>query len=132
MSTAPKIKHVHYDETCPIMDREQIDTLILGDEGNADTALARELFDLFVNESAAKLEALPAACAQGDLLELRNIVHFIVGSACHLGLVRLAAFYRAIERAVDEQQLTDITEVAAPILREFELAREAFRADFNL
>lgn len=131
MSTAPKIKHVHYDETCPIMDREQIDTLILGDEGNADTTLARELFDLFVNESAAKLEALPAACAQGDLLELRNIVHFIVGSACHLGLVRLAAFYRAIERAVDEEQLTDIADVAAPILLEFELAREAFRADFN-
>ena len=131
MSTAPKIKHVHYDETCPIMDREQIDTLILGDEGNAGTKLARELFDLFVNESAAKLEALPAACAQGDLLELRNVVHFIVGSACHLGLVRLSAFYRAIERAVDEQRLTDITEVAVPILREFDLAREAFRADFN-
>ena len=113
------------------MDRDQIDTLILGDVGDTDTSLVRELFDLFSNESAAKLEALPAVCEKGDLLELRNIVHFIVGSACHLGLVRLAAFYRAIERAVDEQQLTDITEVAAPILREFELAREAFREDFN-
>ena len=131
MSTAPQIEHVHYDETCPIMDREQIDTLILGDVGDTDTSLVRELFDLFVNEGAAKLEALPAVCEKGDLLELRNIVHFIVGSACHLGLVRLAAFYRAIERAVDEQQLTDITEVAVPILREFELAREAFREDFN-
>lgn len=131
MSTAPQIEHVHYDETCPIMDRDQIDTLILGDVGDTDTSLVRELFDLFSNESAAKLEALPAVCEKGDLLELRNIVHFIVGSACHLGLVRLAAFYRAIERAVDEQQLTDITEVAAPILREFELAREAFREDFN-
>jgi HPt (histidine-containing phosphotransfer) domain-containing protein len=114
------------------MDREQIDTLILGDESNSDTTLVRELFDLFVNEGAAKLEALPAVCTQGDLLELRNIVHFIVGSACHLGLVRLAAFYRAIERAVDEQQLTDISELAVPVRREFELAREAFRADFNL
>ena len=132
MSTAPQIEHVHYDETSLIMDREQIDTLILGDEGNSDTTLVRELFELFENEGAAKLEALPAVCAQGDLLELRNIVHFIVGSACHLGLVRLAAFYRAIERAVDEEQLTDITEVAAPILREFELVRDAFREDFNL
>ena len=113
------------------MDRNQIDTLILGDECNTDTTLVREVFDLFVNEGATKLEALPAVCAQGDLLELRSIVHFIVGSACHLGLVRLAAFYRAIERAVDEEQLTDITEVEAPIRREFELAREAFRADFN-
>ena len=114
------------------MDRNQIDTLILGDESNADTTLVCELFDLFVNEGATKLEALPTVCAQGDVQELRSIVHFIVGSACHLGLVRLAAFYRAIERAVDEEQLTDITEVEAPIRREFELAREAFRADFNL
>ena len=132
MSTAPKIENVHSDETCPIMDRNQIDTLILGDESNADNTLVRELFDLFVNEGAAKLEALPTVCARGDLLEHRNIVHFIVGSACHLGLVRLAAVYRAIERAVDEQRLIDITEVEAPIRREFELAREAFRADFNL
>ena len=131
MSTAPKIENVHYDETCPIMDRNQIDTLILGDESNVDNTLVRELFDLFVNEGAAKLEALPTVCARGDLIELRNIVHFIVGSACHLGLVRLAAFYRAIERAVDEQRLIDITEVEMPIRREFELAREAFRADFN-
>ena len=131
MSTAPRIKHVHYDETCPIMDRKQIDTLILGNESNADTTLVRELFDLFVKEGASKLEALPSVCTQGDVQELRSIVHFIVGSACHLGLVRLAAFYRAIERAIDEQQLTDITEVEGPILYEFELAREAFRADFN-
>ena len=54
MSTAPKIKHVHYDGTCPIMDRNQIDTLILGDESNTDTTLVRELFDLFVNEGATK------------------------------------------------------------------------------
>ena len=132
MSTAPKIKHVHYDETCPIMDRNQIDTLIFGEESNADNTLVHELFDLFVNEGAAKLEALPSVCARGDLLELRNIVHFIVGSACHLGLVRLSAFYRAIERAVDEQRLIDITEVEAPIRLEFELACETFRADFNL
>ena len=131
MSTAPKIKHVYYDETCPILDLDQIDTLILGDEANADTTLVRELFDLFVNEGATKLEALPAVCAQDDVQELRSIVHFIVGSACHLGLVRLTAFYRAIERAIDEQQLIDITEVEGPILREFELAREAIRADFN-
>ena len=132
MSTAPKIENVHYDETCPIMDRDQIDSLILGDVGDTDTSLVRELFDLFVNEGSTKLEALSTVCAQGDVQELRSIVHFIVGSACHLGLGRLAAFYRAIERAVDEQQLTDIKEVEAPIRREFELAREAFRADFNL
>ena len=132
MSTASQIKHVRYDETCPLVDREQIDTLLLGGESDADTRLVRDLFDLFTKESAAKLEALPAVCAQGDVLKLREIVHFILGSASHLGLARLASFYRAIERAIGDQQLTDITEVAAPIHREFELACEAFRADFKL
>jgi len=114
------------------MDREQIDMLLMGDEGDPDTSLAQELFDLFANESALKLKALPEVCAKGDLLQLSNIVHFIAGSAGNLGLARLAAFYRAIERAIDEQQLTDISSVEPPILREFELARDAFRADFNL
>jgi len=114
------------------MDREQIDMLLMSDEGDPDTSLARELFDLFASESATKLEALPEVCAQGDVQQLRNIVHFIAGSAGNLGLARLAAFYRAIECAIDQQQLTDISTVEPLVRCEFELAREAFRADFNL
>lgn len=132
MPEAPHIDYVHYDENCSIMDREQIDMLIMGDEGDEDTTLARELFDLFANESAAKLEALPEVCAQGDVLQLRNIVHFIAGSAGNLGLARLASLYRGIEQAIDEKQLTDISQIETPIRREFELARDAFREDFNL
>lgn len=132
MSNAPQIEQVHYEANCPIMDREQIDMLIMGDEGDADTSLACELFELFSNEGAAKLDMLGDACARGDLLQLRNIVHFIAGSAGNLGLARLAAFYRAIERAIDEKQLIDISDCEQPIRLEFECARDAFRADFNL
>ncbi|MGZ0654066.1 Hpt domain-containing protein [Coraliomargarita sp. W4R53] len=132
MPESPHIDHVEYDENCLIMDREQIDMLIMGDEGDEDTTLARELFDLFSTESEAKLEELPEVCAQGNSLQLRNIVHFIAGSAGNLGLARLAAFYRAIEHAIDAKQLVDISKVERPIRLEFELAREAFRVDFNL
>ena len=61
----------------------------------------RELFDLFVNEGATKLEALPTVCAQGDLKSSaeKHTSYLRVS----LGPIRLAAFYRAIERAVDEQ-----------------------------
>lgn len=131
MPAAPQIDHVHYDENCPIMDREQIDMLIMGDEGDTDTALARELFELFANESASKLDNLAEVCARGDLLQLRSIVHFIAGSAGNLGLARLAAFYRAIEQAIDVKQLTDISGCEQAIRQEFEYARDAFRADFN-
>lgn len=117
------------------MDREQIDMLIMSDEdedGDVDTTLARELFELFASESAAKLETLGEVCANGDVLQLRNMVHFVAGSAGNLGLARLSAFYRAIERAIDEKQLTDITDCEEPIRLEFKYARDAFRADFNL
>lgn len=132
MPQAPQIEHVHYDTESPVMDREQIDMLLMGDEDDVESSLARELFELFVTESAEKLDALPEVCAQGDALKLRNIVHFIAGSAGNLGLARLAAFYRAIERAIDEGALTEISDCEPPIRQEFEYAREAFRANFNL
>lgn len=132
MPEAPQIEHVHYDTESPVMDREQIDMLLMSDEDDADTSLARELFELFVTESTEKLEALPEVCARGDTRKLRDIVHFIAGSAGNLGLARLAAFYRGIERAIDENALTDISGCEQPIRQEFEYAREAFRADFNL
>ena len=44
MPPAPQIELVHDDETCPIMNREQIDMLIMGDEGDRDITLAREAF----------------------------------------------------------------------------------------
>ncbi|MBT62597.1 MAG: hypothetical protein CML13_05225 [Puniceicoccaceae bacterium] len=132
MPEAPYIKHVKYDENSPIIDREQLDMLVVSDGREDDLELAGELFELFANESAAKLYALPEVCSQGDANQLRNIVHFVAGSAGNLGLARLSAFYRGIEQAIDEQRLTDLSEVEAPIRYEFEIARDAFRTNFNL
>ena len=132
MPKAPQIAHVDYDSESPIMDRELIDMLLMDDGDGTDLTLARELFDLFATESARKLDALPAVCAESDTQKLREIVHFIAGSAGNLGLARLAAFYRGIERAIDGGELTDLTGCEAPIRQEFVYARDAFRADFNL
>lgn len=132
MSQAPILESVYYDHLAPVMDREQIDMLIMGGEGDADTSLARELFELFANESASKLDDLAEICASGDLLQLRNAVHFVAGSAGNLGLARLAGFYRGIEQAIDKGSLTDILGLENVVRQEFEIAREAFRADFGL
>lgn len=135
MPETPQIEHVHYDRERPIMDREQIDMLLMSDEddeGAVDTSLARELYELFETESTDKLGKLYDICARGDTQALRNVVHFIAGSAGNLGLARLCAFYRAIEQAIDEKSLTDISACEAPIRREFGYACEAFRSEFEL
>lgn len=129
MPEAPKLENVHYDEQALVMDREQIDMLIMSDEG--DALLARELFELFATESAAKLDDLPEICGDGDLGRLRDLVHFVAGSAGNLGMARLGLFYRGIEQAIDQNALTDISGIDGVIRQEFEVAREAFRADFD-
>jgi len=108
------------------MDREQIDMLLMVDDDEDPTSLVRELFTLFREESDEKLAGLSAVCNANDAASLRKIVHFVAGSAGNLGLSRLSAFYRAIECAIDEGKLTDLTHCEAPILREYENACEAF------
>lgn len=114
------------------MDREQIDMLLMVDDDEDSTELVEELFGLFEGESRVKLEALEDVCQANDSSELRRLVHFVAGSAGNLGLARISAFYRAIERAIDSGDLKDVRECAGPIRREFECASAAFKTEFNL
>lgn len=114
------------------MDREQIDMLLMLEDGEDSTALVRELFDLFEGESREKLEALDHVCQTNDVVELRQIVHFIAGSAGNLGMARLAVYYRAIENAIDAGELTLLDAGADQIRAEFETASAAFKAEFKL
>lgn len=114
------------------MDREQIDMLLMVDDGEDSHALIKELFQLFSGESEEKLKGLSAACAANDLLGVRKIVHFVAGSAGNLGLPRLAGFYRAVERAIDEGMLTDVRHCEAPIRSEFVEGCRAFREEFAI
>lgn len=132
MSAHPIITSVAYDPNTPAMDREQIDMLLMVEDGEDATSLVRELFDLFEGESREKLLGLDPVCESNDLAELRKIVHFVAGSAGNLGLARLSAFYRAIERAIDVGTLNQIADCAPPIRAEFEAACVAFRAEFEL
>jgi HPt (histidine-containing phosphotransfer) domain-containing protein len=131
MSQVFQIPGVDYDQTTPVMDREQIDMLLMVDDNEEDsTALVRELFDLFQGESAEKLESLDEVCAANDGDELRQLVHFVAGSAGNLGIARLSVFYRGVEQAIDEGRLTDLSGCAAPIRTAFEDGCKAFGAEF--
>ena len=126
MSEAPEIENVRYDTAAPVMDREQIDSLLMADDEEEANSLARELFTLYETESREKLAGLDRICRERDGDALRKLVHFIAGSAGNLGLARLSAFYRGIEQAIDDGVLDDFEACARLIPREFELSCEGF------
>jgi HPt (histidine-containing phosphotransfer) domain-containing protein len=132
MTDAAQIEHVHYDSDTPIIDHLQFNMLFKGDDGTLELALATDLVELFQTECGQKLDTLHAACAQDDARALRHIVHFIAGSAGNLGLARLHAFYRAIERAIVAKSLPDLTLCEAPIRKEYETACEALQAELRV
>lgn len=132
MSSSNSISSVVFDRDCPLMDREQLDMLLMLSDDEDSTAIVRELFDLFYSESTAKLKGLNQICMANALEDLRKLVHFIAGSAGNLGLARLSEYYRAIERSIDDGSLTDISDAASPIRDKFENSSAAFRAEFEL
>ncbi len=128
----PNFENVTYDASLPAMDREQIDMLLMADDGGETNALAKELFELYETESREKLEGLEEACERADGLALRRIVHFIAGSAGNLGLARLSSFYRNIESAIDAGKFRDFERAAPYIRREFEKSCRLFREEFGI
>jgi HPt (histidine-containing phosphotransfer) domain-containing protein len=132
MSDAPQIENVHYDNTAPLMDRDQIDMLLMSEGEEESYALARELFNLYEGESKRKLAELAQVCGERDGESLKRLVHFIAGSAGNLGLVRLSSFYRGIERAIEEGVLEDYEACARLIPEEFELSCKAFKENLDL
>jgi HPt (histidine-containing phosphotransfer) domain-containing protein len=133
MSDAPQIKNVQYDSSAPLMDREQIDMLLMGDEDEAEVnSLARELITIYEAEAARKLSELDQICRNRDCDALRKLVHFIAGSAGNLGMMRLCAFYRGIERAIDAGVLEDYEACAKFIPLEFDLGCKHFTRTLDL
>lgn len=132
MSEAPHIENVHYDREAPLVDSEQIDMLFGDPETGLDTTLMRELFELFQTELTSKLDTLTDLCAKGDVDALRQVVHFIAGSAGNLGLARLCAFCRGIEGAIDDRSLVSIADCEKPIREAFAESCEAFRQELDI
>ncbi|MEM1223064.1 MAG: Hpt domain-containing protein [Verrucomicrobiota bacterium] len=131
MKPAPEISGIEYDTSLPVIDIEQLEMLVLVDEDDEDShALVRELYDLFNRESSGKLNGLASACQAGDASAVRKIIHFVAGSAGNLGLSRLCAFYRGIEKAIDLGTISDLNLLIGPAVEEFELACKAFTESF--
>ncbi len=127
------IEGVCYDPELPVLEREQLEMLLMVDEDEEEgLALVREIFGLFQTESADRLFELDMVCQRNDLDALRKIVHFVAGSAGNLGLARMCGFYRGIEQAIDTGTLTDLGSCAEPIRVEFKNGCEVFKKEFGL
>lgn len=120
---------VEFDSSLPTIDREQLEMLLMADEGEDATALVREIYGLFRKESDEKLAQLDAICEGKKLLQLRNAVHFVAGSAGNLGMVRLHAYLRAIEEGIDLQRITEPCALVATIRSEYANSCEAFEQE---
>ncbi len=125
----PLPPEITFDASLPKVDREQLDMLLMADEGEDAIAFVREIYQIFRSESDEKLAQLDAICASNELPQLRNAVHFVAGSAGNLGMVRLHSLLRAIEEAIDLQQLTAPEALVASIRREYTSACEAFEQE---
>jgi HPt (histidine-containing phosphotransfer) domain-containing protein len=128
-----QISGVEYDPTTPSINHEQIEMLMMVDEDEGDSsAFLLELYDLFRTESEKKLSTVEAICAVNDVEALRKVVHFIGGSAGNIGIACLAGFYRAVEQAINEGRLTDVTQCAEPIQAAFTAGCSVFCGEFGI
>lgn len=98
------------------LDVERLDSLRDLDPG--DTSYLDRAIGNFQVNSAAAVEALRAAAAQGDLEVLKARSHKIAGSALNLGAPRAGEAARAVELASD----TGSVEAAAALLDELDEA----------
>lgn len=132
MPFTPQIDGVSYDPNLPVLEREQLEMLLMADDDEDGLEIIREIFEIFCRESSEKFSGLDAACLEGDQTTLRKMVHFVAGSAGNLGLSRMCGFYRAIEQAIDTGTLVDLSQCAEPIRKEFEYGCEVFQQDLGL
>jgi len=127
MTEAPQIKHVIYDTSAMVLDREHIEGLKALQDDTGSTSLISELFTLFISENQEKINQLESVCIARDDVTLKRIVHFIAGGAGNIGLMRLSALCRGVEEAICKGVFLDYEACARLIPQEYELATTAFR-----
>lgn len=124
--------HLDLESNLPLVDAEQFE--ILFDLSSNDIGMNEigRIFELFYVESVAKLEGLERVCETNDLDRLREMLHFVAGSAGNLGLVRLHQMLRDTEVELRTGELTDIRLYAASIRYLFDKSVAAYREHAKL
>ena len=88
--------------------------------------LFTELIDLFLDEATSDLKALHQAVMTGDAVEIQRAAHRLKGSSANVGATQLAALSGELE---SRDPAKDASELMSQLENEFELVREALKAE---
>ena len=100
--------------------------IILGED------FVRKLFDIFVEDSPARLEEMKKSSKEKIPEKTRTAAHALKGSAAAIGAKRLAGICNKIQRNCDEGKIEEIRELVEKAPNIFEKTREAVKSyDFS-
>jgi len=90
-------------------------------------AKVTELVSLFLNEAAARLEAVESAVARGDLSSAAREAHTLVSTSGNIGATQLSAAARSLEQACHREEKSSIPALAAELSRTAAAATAALK-----
>ena len=129
MDLNSEISGVDYDRSVAIFDLSHFDGIFDPENPKGRKALLLDIFALFREESGSRVAALESYEGGASDGELREIIHFISGSAANLGLLRLAALCRGVEQAIHEARPFDLEASRLAVRAQYEAACAAFSED---
>lgn len=81
---------------------------------------ARRLFEVFLADEPARVQAMAQAIADGDLDLLRHLAHSLKGAAATLGMARVSAACRELEFAARDGLTGGLSQTHARVASEME------------
>jgi signal transduction histidine kinase/DNA-binding response OmpR family regulator len=96
--------------------------------GLADDAVIAEFIDLFLDDTASRIEVLHAALQQRDLKAVRRECHALKGACLELGVDQLGACCDDLGNASREQRYEDLPLALDRLTAEFDRVRPLFEA----
>jgi HPt (histidine-containing phosphotransfer) domain-containing protein len=87
----------------PIIDRERLSAVSMG-----QAAMARELIDLLIEETAPLVDAVAGLLAARDAAGIRQQAHAVKGMAGNVGAMRLQSAALALERGASDGAAWDV------------------------
>jgi signal transduction histidine kinase/CheY-like chemotaxis protein len=96
--------------------------------GVADAAVIDEFIDLFLDDTASRIEGLHTALQQRDLKTVRRECHALKGACLELGVEQLGACCDDLGRASREQRYEDLPLALDRLTAEFDRVRPLFEA----
>jgi HPt (histidine-containing phosphotransfer) domain-containing protein len=129
MNLIPEVSGVEYDRSLAVFDSSHFDGIFDPENPAARNTLLRDIFALFREESGRRVVELQYYAGSDGDKQLRELIHSISGSAANLGLARLAALCRGVEKSIHSGQPFDLEACRMAVRGEYEAACAAFSAD---